>query len=642
MCEDRRGSRRLPSTFTCSVATTGWTEAERLAELHSLGLESDGGGARYDDLTRIAALVCGAPIALVSLVEQDRQWFRSRVGFELPETPRGMSICSHAIEAEELLVIPDLTRDPRTRDNPLVTGERRLRFYAGAVVRAPSGMPLGTLCVLDREARPDGLTAVQTETLEALARQVSTLIELTRTRGEVDAREADLAASERRFRVMTAAMPQMVWTTLPDGYHDFYNDRWYAFTGAPYGSTDGEGWNDMFHPEDQERAWTRWRHSLATGEPYEVEYRLRHHSGAYRWTLGRAMPLYDADGRIERWFGTCTDIEDLKRAEAEARKLAAIVEQSQDFIGMADRAGFVQHVNEAGRRLVGLPDITAVAGTHVTDYFMPESQAVVSGTVLPAVERQGWWEGELAFRHFATGEGIAVLYNIFPVRDADGTFVGYATVTRDLRERKRAEEARDLLIKELSHRIKNIFAVVGGIAGLSARTDPAARPFVTAFRERLGALAQAHEYVRPHSPASAPAVKGQTLFGLMRLIMAAYTQDGRERIVISGDDVAVGERTATALALIMHEQATNAMKYGGLSTEAGSVLLTGRREGSTYTLTWAERGGPTVAGPPTRQGFGTVLAQRSVAGQLDGTLEQDWAPGGLVMRLVVPVDNLGS
>jgi two-component sensor histidine kinase len=106
--------------------------------------------------------------------------------------------------------------------------------------------------------------------------------------------------------------------------------------------------------------------------------------------------------------------------------------------------------------------------------------------------------------------------------------------------------------------------------------------------------------------------------------------------------VAVGERAATALALIMHEQATNAMKYGGLSTETGSVRLTGRREGASYILTWTESGGPTVTGPPTRQGFGTVLAQRSVVGQLDGTLEQDWAPSGLVMRLVVPVEHLGS
>ena len=642
MCGDRRGLPRLPSTVSCSVSTTGWTEAERLAELGNLDLDQRGPETHYDDLIRIAALVCAAPVALVSLVEAQRQWFKARVGFDLSETDRQMSICAHAVEADALLVIPDLTRDPRTAGNPLVTGEHRLRFYAGAIIRAPSGLPLGTLCVLDHVVRPDGLTPAQVETLEALARQASTLIELTRTRSEVEAREAELAASERRFRVMTGAMPQMVWTTLPDGHHDFYNDRWYEFTGVPHGSTDGDAWNGMFHPDDQERAWSRWRHSLATGEPYEVAYRLRHHSGAYRWTLGRAMPLHDAEGRIERWFGTCTDIEDLKQAEAEARKLAAIVEQSQDFIGMADRQGIMQHINAAGRRLVGLPDIAAVTGTRITDYVMPESQALVTGTVLPAVERQGWWEGELAFRHVGTGEGIAVLYNIFRVRDDAGAFVGYATVTRDLRERKRGEEARDLLIKELSHRIKNIFAVVGGIAGLTARTDPSARPFVAAFRERLGALAQAHEYVRPHSPASAPAVKGQTLFGLMRLIMAPYTQNGRERITLAGDDVALGERTATALALIMHEQATNAMKYGGLSTETGTVLLTGRRDGESYTLTWAESGGPTVAGPPTRQGFGTVLAQRSVAGQLDGTLEQDWAPGGLVMRLVVPVGNLRS
>lgn len=632
----------MSSTVSCSVTTQDWTEAERLAELARLDLGATGMQGSYDDLTRIASLACATPIALVSLVEEQRQWFKARVGLDLSETPRDMSVCAHAIGTDGLLVIGDLTQDPRTRDNPLVTGERSLRFYAGAVIRARSGIPLGTLCVLDQAARPEGLTPVQVETLEALARQASTLIELTRTRREVEAREAELAASERRFRVMTGAMPQMVWTTRPDGYHDFYNDRWYEFTGVPHGSTDGEAWNGMFHPEDQERAWARWRHSLATGEPYEVAYRLRHHSGAYRWTLGRAMPLHDADGRIERWFGTCTDIENLKQAESEARKLASIVEQSQDFIGMADGEGRIQHINAAGRRLVGLTDAASVAGTHVLDYFMPESRDIVANVVLPAVERQGWWEGELAFRHFGTGEGIAVLYNIFPVRDETGAFVGYATVTRDLRERKRAEEARDLLIKELSHRIKNIFAVVEGIAALSARTDSAARPFVAAFRQRLGALAQAHEYVRPHSPASAPAVKGQTLFGLMRLIMAAYTQDGQERIVIAGDDVAVGERSATALALIMHEQATNAMKYGGLSTEGGSVRLTGRREGGSYVLTWAERGGPAVSAPPSRQGFGTVLAQRSVAGQLDGAIEQDWAPDGLVMRLVVPVDNLAS
>ncbi|OAS24608.1 PAS domain-containing protein [Methylobacterium platani] len=131
---------------------------------------------------------------------------------------------------------------------------------------------------------------------------------------EKEARAA-LADSALKFRAIAESMPQMVWSTLPDGYHDYYNTRWYEFTGMPEGSTDGEGWNAIFHPDEQPEAWRRWRRSLATGEPYEIEYRLRRHDGVYRWVLGRAMPIREPQtGAIERWFGTCTDIDDQVRA----------------------------------------------------------------------------------------------------------------------------------------------------------------------------------------------------------------------------------------------------------------------------------------------------------------------------------------
>lgn len=621
------------------IAGTPRDAADRAAELSELGILDTPSERAYDDLAAVAAHVCAAPVALVSLLDSDRQWFKAEIGLGLRELGLDRTICVHTLASGGELTIPDLTVDPRTANSPLVT-EDGYRFYAGAGIPGRNGVFLGALCVLDHVPRPEGLTAGQKATLAALARQVSTLFENRRTLALVAKREAELAASERRFRVMTSAMPQMVWTTLPDGFHDYYNDRWYEFTGVPSGSTDGEGWNGMFHPEDQEKAWTRWRRSLETGEPYEIEYRLRHHSGAYRWTLGRAMPIRDADGKIERWFGTCTDIDDLKRAEGEARKLAAIVSASKDFIGLAGLDSRIDHLNEAALVLVGLPDLTAARALSIPDFFTPESRLALQDTVMPAVRRDGWWEGELSLCHVATGENIAVRSTLFTVRDATGAVAGYATVTRDLREAKRSEEARDLLIRELSHRIKNIFAVVGGLAALTARSDPASKPFAAAFRERLGALARAHEYVRPHSPDSAPAVAGQTVLGLMRLLMAAYTEGGRERVAITGDDVEIGERTATALALIMHEQATNAVKYGGLSRAGGQVALTGIRSDGRYVLTWAESGGPVVEAKPSRKGFGTVLAERSVAGQLDGMLEHEWAPGGLVMRLDVPVANL--
>jgi len=123
--------------------------------------------------------------------------------------------------------------------------------------------------------------------------------------------QAALRESEAKFRAITNSIEQMIWSTRADGFHDYYNDRWYEYTGVPPGSTDGEAWNGMFHPDDQQRAWAVWRHSLDTGEPYHIEYRLRHRSGHYRWVLGRAQPVRDETGAIVRWFGTCTDIQDI-------------------------------------------------------------------------------------------------------------------------------------------------------------------------------------------------------------------------------------------------------------------------------------------------------------------------------------------
>ncbi|MEC4721705.1 PAS domain S-box protein [Noviherbaspirillum sp. CPCC 100848] len=132
--------------------------------------------------------------------------------------------------------------------------------------------------------------------------------------------EEALRQSEARFRTITDAMPQMVWSTRADGYHEYYNQRWVDFTGMPVGSTDGEKWENVVHPEDQDATWRIWEHSLKTGEPYEVRYRLRHRSGQYRWALGRALPVRDDAGNIVRWMGTCTDIHDQKLAEDALRE----------------------------------------------------------------------------------------------------------------------------------------------------------------------------------------------------------------------------------------------------------------------------------------------------------------------------------
>lgn len=153
-------------------------EAERLAALHAYGILDTPPDASFDALTRIAAYICEAPIAVINFIDRDRQWFKSEIGLGVRETPLDISICAHAILQPGLFVVPDTRQDARFSDNPLVTGEPHLRFYAGALLEGEDGHPLGTLCVLDHQPRT--LTPQQGEILQALAGQVMLLLQLYR------------------------------------------------------------------------------------------------------------------------------------------------------------------------------------------------------------------------------------------------------------------------------------------------------------------------------------------------------------------------------------------------------------------------------------------------------------------------------
>jgi FOG: GAF domain len=153
-------------------------DIERLRTLRSYKILDTKPEERFDDLTQLAALICGVPISLISLIDSDRQWFKSRFGLDMAETPRAQAFCTHAIMQPEMFVVPDAAKDERFAQNPFVTGETHIRFYAGAPLAARDGHLLGTLCVMDRE--PHTLTESQTKALEILSRLVIANIELRR------------------------------------------------------------------------------------------------------------------------------------------------------------------------------------------------------------------------------------------------------------------------------------------------------------------------------------------------------------------------------------------------------------------------------------------------------------------------------
>ncbi|MDQ2989504.1 MAG: PAS domain-containing protein [Pseudomonadota bacterium] len=219
------------------------------------------------------------------------------------------------------IAIDDVAKDPRTASAAAGLTARS----AAAFVNFPI-MELGRLVAVlfINNAQPVAWAAQDLALIKAVG-------ERTRTASERLRSVLALRDSEAKFRTIADAMPQMVWSTLPDGYHDYYNQQWYEFTGMPEGSTDGEEWNGMFHPDDQARAWQAWQHSLDSGKTYEIQYRLRHRSGGYRWVLGRALPVCDDAGRIIRWMGTCTDIDDQKKAEDELRLASS---RKDEFLAM--------------------------------------------------------------------------------------------------------------------------------------------------------------------------------------------------------------------------------------------------------------------------------------------------------------------
>lgn len=327
--------------------------------------------------------------------------------------------------------------------------------------------------------------------------------------------ERALEESRASLATIVDFVDQMIWSTRPDGYHDFFNRRWYEYTGAPPGSTDGDEWADLFHPEDRERTFRVWRHSLDTGEPYEIEYRLRHRSGAYRWVLGRAHPVRDDTGEIIRWMGTCTDIH-TQKALAEQLELAS---------------------------------------------------------------------------------------------------------------------------DELSHRIKNIFAVIASLIALSVRRHPEARVFADEIRDRIVALGEAHDYARPHRKRATTGADQPTMLGLVRLLLRPYALERPERIAVGGDDAPLDDRAATPVSLAVHELATNAAKYGAFSVPGGCVQVRGEHSGDRFTLSWSERGGPPVR-EPERYGFGTRLVDATLRDQLGGELVRNWRPEGLEVRLSTPAAQL--
>lgn len=490
-----------PSRTPADPARSDERDRARVIAAHGMdAIEDD------PELTRIvefAAQLCEVPVSLVTVVEEQRQRFLARTGIDARETPRPTSFCAHAMLERTPMVVPDATQDPRFADNPLVTGELGIRFYAGAPLVSSEGTPLGALCVIDFEPRPAGLTAFQAEGLSVLAAAVMRRLTFER---QARAADAQFSRSEQRVRQLAEHLPVYAWAADAEGRIDYANQPFLEFCGtSEFAAID---FATLVHPDNLEEVQEARRIARETASRWEARAQVMRADGIYRWMILRAWPVKIGDEPPEAWFGAAVDIDELHRLS----------------------------------------------------------------------------------------------------------------------------DSRDLLARELSHRIKNIFAVVSGLIAVRSRAWPEAKEFAEELQSTIRALGRAHDYVRPFEGR-----KGSSLHGLLEELLEPYRDVQGGKVSVLGDDCIIGERAATPLALIFHELATNSAKYGALGRATGSVSILIATAEDTVTADWFERGlGPVDgdgAGDTASEGFGSRLLRMAVEGQLGGQFERRFEDDALHVTL---------
>jgi PAS domain S-box-containing protein len=325
-------------------------------------------------------------------------------------------------------------------------------------------------------------------------------------------------------------------------------------------------------------------------------------------------------------------------AREAASLLAAIVESSDDAILSKTLTGVITSWNKSAERLFGYTAAEAI-GQPIT-MLIPEDRRDEEPGILQRIrsgERVDHYE---TIRRRKDGSLLDISLTISPIRNEEGRIIGASKIARDITDSKRGQEQQSLLLREMNHRVKNLFTLATGLVTLSARSAETPEALAMAIRERLTALSRAHDLTLPNlQQDEVKPNKETTLTALLRTILAPFDTNGKP-ISIDGCDVAIGNSSLTGLALLLHEFATNSAKYGALSTPEGRLHVHLVCETQVLQLTWTEVDGPPLPEVIGPEGFGSRLARATVQGHLQGTIEREWMREGLVIKLRVPLGQL--
>lgn len=429
------------------------------------------------------------------------------------------------------------------------------------------------------------------------------------------------APRDEAFRLLADNIDQFAWIANASGWIYWYNQRWLDYTGASLEDMAGWGWRMVHHPAHVDRVVEKISACFKSGEAWQDVFPLRGKDGGYRWFLSRALPVKNAEGAIQYWFGTNTDITEQRRNEAHFTALAESVPQ---LVWTANADGEVTYYNSR----IGRYGDAREPQSSRWDWPRIVHPEDFEGTV---AAWQAAYQSSAEYSHshrlkMVDGTYRWHLSRAFPLTSDDGKVERWFGTATDIDELTQAQLLRQAQLDEANHRIKNMLTMIQSIARLSMRSNGEPEQRFDTFLERLDSFAAAHS-VLVNGPQGDAA-----LFDLINSVTTACSIDP-ERISKAGENPIVSSNAGVLLALAVHELCTNAIKYGALRSETGRIdidcklLPNGRHQ-----ITWAEHGGPAVVAPD-REGLGSRLIKHSLASVIRGSAVMRFEPSGLVCTI---------
>ena len=467
--------------------------------------------------------------------------------------------------------------------------------------------------------------------------------------------EATLHESEERYRVLFEMGPVAIYSCNASGAIRDFNHRAVELWGREtmVGNNNAQFLNlfKMCRPDGSQMPHEQCPMAdVLSGkvpEARDVEMYVERPDGTRITVVVNIRPLKNQHGEITGAINSFFDIterheaqEAVRASEAKFRMLFEFIDEGfctlqkletragerSDFSYLSANAGF--------EKQTGVGD---VVGKTIREMFPEEPEEWFD--IYDAVMETG---DPIRFERPLVSQGRTL--ELFAFRFEDRAVLKLGVIFLDVSQRKHHEEQQDLLLKEMDHRIKNLFSIVGGMVTLSARSATTPGELTATIQGRLGAFAIAHQLIRPGRQMAEATKRETTLGELIQKILSPYAHpagaNGSARTEIDGPEIAVGAEAATNIALIMHELATNAAKYGALSAPGGRIHISWALVKGRLVLTWEEKGGPVIMAPPERTGLGSVLARRSVSGGLGGDLTFRWNSTGLMVLVSAEMGRL--